>query len=85
MMNKQGSGSLGRIFLNFSSPVGIKDYLKSINVTSLNSSNIDKVGYRITQELYLEHHKNVQVNLNMLIATQLLQDKRGHISLSSIF
>jgi hypothetical protein len=56
MMNKQGSGSLGRIFLNFSSPVGIKDYLKSINVTSLNSSNIDKVGYRITQELYLEHH-----------------------------
>ena len=49
MISKQGSGGLGRIFCNFSSPVSIKDYLKSINEINLNSSNIDKAGFSITQ------------------------------------
>jgi glycerol-3-phosphate O-acyltransferase len=52
LIRKQRPGNLGRIFCNFSTPVSLNDYLKSLNVVSLNPNNINAVGLNLTQHLY---------------------------------
>jgi glycerol-3-phosphate O-acyltransferase len=72
MIGKSGDGKLGRIFLNFGNPINLKDYLANINVKSLDSSNIDECSLRLTEKLYKEQQLTTHINLNMLVAIQLL-------------